>query len=286
MEELIKKAGILVEALPYIQKFAGKTVVIKYGGAAMIDDNLKEMVTADIVLMKYVGINPVVIHGGGPEISALMDRLGKKSQFYQGLRITDDETMELVEMVLVGKINQQIVTLINKHGGKAVGLSGKDGNLIQARKKNIPDRDLGWVGEVEAINPRIIITLHQEGFIPVAAPVGADINGNTYNLNADTVAGNLAAALQADKLVLLTDVAGILSQPENPQSLLSTLTVKGIETLIENKIISAGMLPKVDACIVALKGGVNKTHIIDGRIPHAILLEIFTDRGIGTEIVR
>ena len=286
MDAIIKKAGILVEAIPYIRKFAGKTVVIKYGGAAMVDNSLKEMVTTDISLMKYVGINPVVIHGGGPEISALMERLGKKSQFYEGLRITDDETMELVEMVLVGKINQQIVTLINKQGGKAVGLSGKDGNLIQTRKKNIPGVDLGWVGEVEEINPRIILTLNQEGFIPVVAPVGTDINSNTYNLNADNVAGALAVALKADKLILLTDVAGILRDPKNPHSLISTLTVKEIENLIKDKIINTGMLPKVNACIAALKGGVNKIHIIDGTIPHAILLEIFTDRGIGTEIVK
>lgn len=286
MDAIIKKAGILVEAIPYIRKFAGKTVVIKYGGAAMVDNSLKEMVTTDISLMKYVGINPVVIHGGGPEISALMERLGKKSQFYEGLRITDDETMELVEMVLVGKINQQIVTLINKQGGKAVGLSGKDGNLIQARKKNIPDVEMGWVGEVEEINPRIILTLNQEGFIPVVAPVGTDINSNTYNLNADSVAGALAVALKADKLILLTDVAGILRDPKNPHSLISTLTVKEIENLIKDKIINTGMLPKVNACIAALKGGVNKIHIIDGTTPHAILLEIFTDRGIGTEIVK
>lgn len=286
METLIAKAQILIEALPYIKDFWGKTIVVKYGGAAMVDEALKQQVMQDLVLMKYVGMKPVVVHGGGPEISRTMERLGKKPEFVEGRRVTDAETMEIIQMVLVGKINQEIVAGIHRHGGWAVGLSGKDGGLLRARKLGAPNPDLGWVGEVAKVHPEVIHTLDREKFIPVIAPVGMDETGQAYNINADDVATAVATALHADKLVLLTDVPGILADPKEPKSLRSTVELSEVEDLIRRGIIQGGMRLKALACGRALASGVRKTHIIDGRVPHALLLEIFTDQGIGTEIVR
>ncbi len=282
-----QRAEILMEALPYIQEFQGKTVVIKYGGAAMEQADLKDSFARDVILLRCVGINPVIVHGGGPQIGALMKRLGKEPQFVGGMRVTDEETVEIVEMVLVGKINKEIVGLINLHGGKAVGLSGKDGDLIRARRRwhRLPSGetvDIGLVGEVEAINPAAISLLERSGFVPVIAPVGVGAAGETYNINADLVAGDIAAALTAEKLVHLTDVQGIMGQDGR---FVSTLTRKEAERLMEAGVIDGGMLPKVESSLRALQGGTGKAHIIDGRIPHAILLELFTKEGIGTEII-
>ncbi|AEF93161.1 acetylglutamate kinase [Desulfotomaculum nigrificans CO-1-SRB] len=280
----LEKASILVEALPYIKKFYGKTVVIKYGGHAMINCELKQAVMTDLVLMKFVGINPVVVHGGGPEITGMLKRLGIESQFVGGLRVTDSATMEVVEMVL-GKLNKEIVALINKFGGRGVGLSGKDANLITATKKlGAGQQDIGLVGEVAQINPQLVETVIKEGYIPVISPVGAGEDGATYNINADYVAGAMATALKADKLIILTDVEGILADRNDKDSLLSTIKVDEIPSLIERGIIQGGMIPKVECCVKAIQGGVNSTHILDGRVPHAILLEVFTDKGIGTMV--
>jgi acetylglutamate kinase len=288
----MERADILLEALPYIQRFYNKTVVIKYGGHAMVDGELKKMFAMDVVMMKYIGINPVVVHGGGPQIGTYLKKFGKESRFVQGLRVTDEETMSIVEMVLVGQVNKEIVGLINHHGGKAVGLSGKDGNLIQAEKyylseekaKDTPPEiiDIGLVGKVRAINAKLISSLAAEGFIPVIAPTGAGDKGETYNINADIVAGEVAAALRAEKLVLLTDVSGVL---DKKGSLINTMTNRDALAFIDDGTISGGMYPKVKCCLKALKGGVQKAHIVDGRLKHAILLEMFTDKGIGTEIV-
>jgi len=276
-----------MEALPYIREFRGKTVVIKYGGAAMEQADLKRTFALDVILLHFVGINPVIVHGGGPQIGALMKRLGKEPQFVGGMRVTDEETVEIVEMVLVGKINKEIVGLINYHGGKAVGLSGKDGSLLRARRR--PHRlasgeevDIGLVGEVESVKPDLIRLLEDHGFVPVIAPVGVGVDGETYNINADLVAGDVAAALGAEKLIHLTDVQGILGDDGH---LLSTLNRKEAERLMDDKVIDGGMLPKVESSVRALRGGTAKAHIIDGRVPHAILLELFTREGIGTEIV-
>ena len=282
-----QRAEILMEALPYIQEFQGKTVVVKYGGAAMEQADLKDSFARDVILLRCVGINPVIVHGGGPQIGALMKRLGKEPQFVGGMRVTDAETVDIVEMVLVGKINKEIVALINLHGGKAVGLSGKDGDLIRARRRRhrLPSGetvDIGLVGEVEAINPAAISLLERSGFVPVIAPVAGGAAGETYNINADLVAGDIAAALTAEKLVHLTDVQGILGQDGR---FVSTLTRKEAERLMEAGVIDGGMLPKVESSLRALQGGTGKAHIIDGRIPHAILLELFTREGIGTEII-
>ena len=281
----LEKAGILIEALPYIKKFHGKTIVIKYGGHAMLNDELKEAVMQDVILMKLVGMHPVLVHGGGPEINEMLQRVGIKSSFVQGLRVTDEETMDIVEMVLVGKVNKEIVALINHLGGKAVGFSGEDGKLIQAVKK-VGEVDLGFVGDVERINPGIIQTVISQGYIPVIAPTGMGEDGKPYNINADYVAGALASALQADKLVLLTDVEGIFANYEDKSTLISSLHVKDVPELINRGALAGGMIPKVECCIKALEGGVAKTHIIDGRLPHSILLEVFTDEGIGTEVVQ
>ncbi len=282
-QESIGKAQVLIEALKYIKIFYGKTIVIKYGGNAMIDENLKENVILDIVLMKYVGMNPVIVHGGGPEISEVMERMGKKAEFVKGLRVTDGETMAIAEMVL-GRINKGIVALINQHGAKAVGLSGKDANLISAEKYK-SDVDIGFVGNVSRIHPGIINVLDREGFIPVITSIGIGNDGQTYNINADSVAGEIAAALRAEKLIVLTDVRGIMHDQNDIGTLVSTLKISEIEPLIKSGVISGGMLPKVGACVTALRGGVRKTHIIDGRIMHSLLLEIFTDSGIGTQII-
>jgi acetylglutamate kinase len=292
IQKSVERADILLEALPYIRRFYNKTVVIKYGGHAMVDEELKKMFAMDVVMMKYIGINPVVVHGGGPQIGTYLKKFGKESRFVQGMRVTDEETMSIVEMVLVGQVNKEIVGLINHHGGKAVGLSGKDGNLIQAEKyylseekaKDTPPEiiDIGLVGKVREINAKLISSLAAEGFIPVIAPTGAGEKGETYNINADIVAGEVAAALRAEKLVLLTDVPGVL---DKKGSLLNTMTDREALAFIDDGTISGGMYPKVKCCLKALKGGVQKTHIVDGRLKHAVLLEMFTDKGIGTEIV-
>lgn len=295
MKNAVEKAGILIEALPYIKKFYGKTVVIKYGGHAMINDELKQAVINDVILMKLIGINPVIVHGGGPEITDMLARLQIPSQFVGGSRVTDAATMEIVEMVLVGKINKEIVALINRHGGKAVGLSGKDATLIEAVKKMGKSidasgqeqiQDIGFVGDVQKINPEIIQTVISEGYIPVVAPVGVGTEGESYNINADYVAGAVAAALGAAKLILLTDVEGIFKDYNNKESLISELKLNQVTGLITRGTISGGMIPKVECCVQAIEAGVTTTHILDGRIPHSILLEIFTDKGIGTMVVR
>ena len=285
--EMIQRAEVLIEALPYIRAFQGKTLVIKYGGAAMEQADLKEQFAQDVLLLRLVGIRPVFVHGGGPQIGALMKRLGKEPRFVGGMRVTDEETVEIVEMVLVGKINKEIVGLINLHGGRAVGLSGKDASLLRARKRlhRMPDgtsADIGLVGEVEAVNPEPIRLLEENGFIPVIAPVGVGEAGETYNINADLVAGDVAAALSAEKLIHLTDVTGINGEDGR---LVSTLTKRDAERLIKAGVIDGGMLPKVESSLRALTGGAQKAHIIDGRVPHAILLEVLTKEGIGTEIV-
>jgi acetylglutamate kinase len=283
----MRDVNTLLEALPYIRDFHGKTVVIKYGGAAMEQADLKESFALDIILLRLVGINPVIVHGGGPQIGALMKRLGKEAKFVGGMRVTDAETVEIVEMVLVGKINKEIVGLINHHGGRAVGLSGKDADLLRARRRShrLPsgeEVDIGLVGEVETVNPEPIRLLEEHGFVPVIAPVGVGHGGETYNINADLVAGDVAAALGAEKLIHLTDVQGIL---DGRGRLISTLAGKDAERLMQEGVIGGGMLPKVESSLRALKGGTAKAHIIDGRQPHVILLELFTREGIGTEIV-
>ncbi|MBI3990002.1 MAG: acetylglutamate kinase [candidate division NC10 bacterium] len=287
MDRLIEKASVLIEALPYIKAFFGKAVVIKYGGAAMVEEGLKRSVILDVILMHYVGMRPILVHGGGPQIGRAMKQAGLEPKFVKGLRVTDEETMRIVEQVLVGEINQEIVSLINHHGGLAVGLSGKDGGLIRAKKASMvqggEEVDLGLVGEVMSIAPAILRALERDGFIPVVAPTGFGEDGLTYNINADIVAGELAASLSAEKLVLLTDTDGILDEDGK---LLSTLSRAQIEQLVLDGTLSEGMLPKVQACLTALNGGVRKTHIINGTIPHALLLEIFTEKGIGTEIVQ
>ena len=285
------KARLLLEALPYIRDFYGKTIVIKYGGHAMVDEDLKRAFALNVILLKYVGINPVIVHGGGPQIGRMLDQLGIACQFRQGLRITDTATMDVVEMVLAGKINKQIVSLINRHGGMSVGLSGKDGNLIQARKlemvlekKDAPPEiiDLGKVGEVTGINATLINTLKSQGFIPVIAPVGVDEDGETYNINADAVAGAVAVALSAKRLVLLTDVAGVL---DASGQLISSLDLREASVAIEEGTVKGGMIPKMKCCMEAVDGGVEKAHVIDGRVENSIILELFTTSGIGTEIV-
>ncbi len=290
MEDIITKAEILIEALPYIRNFFGKTFVIKYGGAAQVKDELKDSFAKDIVMLNFIGIRTAIVHGGGPKISAMMERMGKKPKFVQGQRVTDKETMDIVEMVLGGLVNKEIVSLINSHGGKAVGLSGKDGELIKAKKKLIKKTaetgadeiiDIGLVGEVTNIDPHIIVSLEREGFIPVISPVGVGPNGETLNINADYVASSIASAIQAEKLILLTDVPGIIGRNDK---IISTLRKQQIKKLINNGTITGGMLPKVQSCVKAIEGGVSKTHIIDGRVPHCLLLEIFTKEGIGTEI--
>jgi acetylglutamate kinase len=289
----VEKAAVLVETLPFMRRFAGKTMVIKYGGNAMINDELKNSVIQDIVLLKYVGVRPVVVHGGGPEITGFLKRLGKTSEFVSGLRITDEETVSVAEMVLAGKINREIVSRLHYNGAKAVGLSGKDGGLITARKHlakvheagTVREVDIGYVGDVETINTEILHTLLEGGYIPVIAPVGIGRDQMTYNINADYVAGEIAGALKAEKLMLLTDVEGIYRNYEDKTSFISTLPLAEAKRLIQDGTIGGGMIPKVETCLKALEGGAAKTHIIDGRQPHSILLEIFTSQGIGTEVV-
>jgi len=286
-----ERTRFLIQALPYIQRFRGKTVVIKYGGNAMVDEALKQSFARDVVLMKLVGMNPVVVHGGGPQIGALLEKIGKKSEFIQGMRVTDRETMDVVEMVLGGLVNKEIVSLINSHGGKAVGLTGKDGGLIRARKmvmkkttaKGKPDEvvDIGQVGEVEAIDPEVVALLDSQDFIPVIAPIGVGKDGEAYNINADVVAGKLAITLKAEKLILLTNTAGVL---DKAGKLLTGLSSREVNSLIEDGTIHGGMLPKIRCALDAVASGVKGAHIIDGRVEHAVLLEVFTDEGVGTLI--
>ncbi len=294
LEQTIQKAGVLVEALPYIRAFVGKTFVIKYGGSAMGDGEVSRSVALDVTLLRYVGVKTVLVHGGGPAISDLMRALGKEPRFVNGRRVTDAETMRIVRMVMMGIINMDIVATINRFGGKAVGLSGHDGNLIVARKRlervghddGVSEAlDLGFVGDVERVHPELLQQLTDLGYIPVVAPIGVGYQGESYNINADSVAGELATALRADKLIILTDVEGILEEPSNPASLISALQVQRARRMIQEGLIAGGMVPKVEACIRALESGVPRTHIIDGRIEHALLLEIFTDRGVGTMVV-
>ena len=284
------KAKTLAEALPYIQRFHGKTIVIKYGGNAMTDPALKEGFARDVVLLKVVGMNPVIVHGGGPQIDDLLKRVGKKGEFIQGMRVTDAETMDVVEMVLGGQVNKDIVNLINRCGGKAVGLTGKDGGLIRARKMMVRSApgsdgmvDIGQVGEVESIDPAIVNLLHTQDFIPVIAPVGVGANGESYNINADLVAGKVAEILKAEKLIVLTNTAGVLDKDGN---LLTGLTSRKVDELFADGTIHGGMLPKIGSALEAVKNGVNTCHIIDGRVKHALLLEILTDEGVGTLIKR
>lgn len=286
-------AHVLIEALPYIKKFKSKTVVIKFGGNAMVDEELKHSFARDIVLMKLVGINPIVVHGGGPQIGDLLDRLKINTQFIDGMRVTDSETMDVVEMVLGGQVNKEIVSLINLHGGKAIGLTGKDGDFIHARKINLqkitPESqaseiiDLGHVGEVSSIDPAVVNMLCNSDFIPVIAPIGVGDDGHSYNINADLVAGKVAEVLEAEKLLLLTNTAGIL---DKNKQLLTGLSITDIDDLIADGTIEGGMIPKTQCATDALKGGVSSVHIIDGRVDHAVLLELFTDQGVGTLLVR
>lgn len=292
---MLKRENILIEALPYIRDFYDSIMVIKMGGHAIVDPGIMEKIVQDIVLLKFVGIHPVIVHGGGPEITDKMERMGKKPEFVAGLRVTDDETLEIARMVLVGNVNSKIVSLISKHGGKGIGLSGSDGRLIVARKL-APQRvtvegvekeiDLGWVGETEVINPEIVMILAGKGYIPVISPIATDEKGNDLNVNADTVAGDIAAALGARKLIALTDVPGVLRDPKDPSTRISRIAFEDIETLIADNIISGGMIPKVKSSAAAIEGGVGEVHIIDGGMPHSLLLELFTDEGIGTMIYR
>jgi len=284
-------ADILIEALPYIRRFYGETIVIKYGGHAVVDETLKEDFARDITLMKFIGFHPVVVHGGGPQIGSVLDKMGISSHFVDGMRVTDEPTMDVVEMVLVGKVNKEIVAQISQQGGKAVGLSGKDGGLILSRKLHLvrpqteekpPEIiDMGMVGEVAAVKPEIIRTLESGGFIPVIAPVGVGESGETYNINADWVASKIAVALNAIKLILLTDVEGVMGQGG---SLISSMKAKAVQKLLEEGTVSGGMIPKIQCALEALQRGVKRVHIIDGRKPHAVLLELLTDKGIGTEV--
>jgi acetylglutamate kinase len=292
MQKLIDKANILMEALPYIRRFSGKTIVIKYGGHAMADEALKESFALDVILLKSLGINPVIVHGGGPQINDTLKRYGIVSEFVKGMRVTDSATMGVVEMVLTGQVNKEVVGYLNQHGGRAVGLSGKDGNLLICEKLlqeikqddgKVEMVDIGFVGNVVKVNQELIQTLEHGKFIPVIAPVGVGVNGESYNINADLVAGKVAGALKAEKLILLTDVAGVKNQAGN---LLESIALADVPGLIDNATITGGMIPKVTCCVDALNEGVKKAHIVDGRVQHAVLLEIFTDVGVGTEIIK
>jgi acetylglutamate kinase len=284
----VAKAGVLAEALPYIKRFHGKTIVVKYGGNAMTDEHLKQCFARDVVLLKLVGMNVVVVHGGGPQIENLLARVGKKGEFVQGMRVTDAETMDLVEMVLGGQVNKEIVNLINQHGGKAVGLTGKDGNFIRAKKLMMENKDapgdlidIGQVGDIVSIDPSLIALLDTGAFIPVIAPIGVGSEGETYNINADVVAGKIAEVLKAEKLVLLTNTPGVLDKAGN---LLTGITPRQIDDMVADGTLSGGMLPKISSALDAARGGVKNVHIIDGRVEHALLLEILTDEGVGTLI--
>ncbi len=287
MFNLVEKAGILIEALPYIQQLSGKTVVIKYGGSAMVSAEQEETILQDVTLLKYIGANPVLVHGGGPAINQMLDKLGIESKFHNGLRITDAATMDVVQMVLMGKLNKDVVSRLNGLGAKSIGLCGKDANLIEVVKK--PPRegvDYGYVGQISRVNVKLLEMLAKEEYIPVIAPIGVGPDGQSYNINADTVAGEVAAALKAEKLMFLTDIDGIRMKPDDPSTLISVISVDNVYRLIEQKVISGGMIPKVMGCIKGIEQGVNRTHIVNGTVPHPILLEIFTDKGIGTMLTR
>ncbi len=295
MEALVKKAESLIESLPYIKSFRSKTFVIKYGGSTM-EESLKKDIIHDIILLKYIGINPVVVHGGGQEINAYLNKLNLKSEFVNGLRVTDKQVMEVVQMVLVGKVNQEIVSMLNLYGGRGVGLTGKDGNIVVAKKhlpeiiydsegKNERSVDLGFVGEIEKIEPALITGLCEHGYIPVISPIGVGFDGESYNINADDVASAVACSLKAEKLIMLTDVDGIYEVAGNPSTKINSITVNKAEQMIANNQIKGGMIPKVRACVDAVTNGVKRTHIIDGKERHSILLEIFTDKGIGTMVI-
>lgn len=294
MFNTMEQIQTLVEALPYMRQFKGKTIVVKYGGNAMINEELKAKVIQDIIFLQCAGMRPVVVHGGGPEITAMLKRVGKQSTFINGLRVTDEETVELAEMVLAGKINTELVSILNRQGGKAIGLNGKDANLIVAKKhlSEVYDNgevklvDIGYVGDVASVNVELINSLLDLGYIPVIAPTGVGVNGETYNINADSVAGEIAGALKAEKLLLLTDVRGIYVDYRDEDTFVSTLTFEKAQELMIKGCIDGGMIPKVKACVTALSGGAGKTHIVDGRQPHTVLMEIFTDAGIGTEVVK
>ncbi len=291
----LKRENVLIEALPYIRDFYGSVMIIKVGGHAMVNSQVMSDIVQDIVLLRFVGIHPIIVHGGGPEITEKMERMGKKPEFVGGLRITDDETLEIARMVLVGNINTEIVSLIGRHGGKGIGLSGKDGKLIIAKKKpfqkviieNVEHEvDLGWVGDTEIINTEILNIVTREGYIPVISPIAMDVNGRALNLNADTVAGDIAAALGAKKLILMTDVPGVLKDPKDRSSRISRVSLEDVEHLIREGVISGGMIPKMRGAATAVESGVENVHIIDGSVSHSVLLELFTDSGIGTMVCK
>lgn len=282
MNDGLEKAQVLIDALPYIRQFNGNTVVIKYGGSAMLDPDINETIVQDIVMLKLVGLKPIIVHGGGPEINGMLDRLGIQSQFVNGLRVTTKETMEVVEMVLAGKVNKQIVEMISKQGGCPVGLTGKDGRIIRAKKIEKDGVDLGYVGDIVKVNTRLMKSLIDDSFIPIIAPIGSDDEGNTYNINADYAAVAIAAAMNAEKLVFLTDVEGVLKDKDDPSSFISFLSDQEAKKYIEEGIIAGGMIPKVECCMEALEKGVPMVHILDGRKKHALVLEIYTPNGIGT----
>ncbi|MCQ6961858.1 acetylglutamate kinase [Methanolobus chelungpuianus] len=291
----LKRENVLIEALPYIREFYGSVMVIKVGGHAMVNPQVMSDIVQDIVLLRFVGIHPIIVHGGGPEITEKMERMGKKPEFVGGLRITDDETLEIARMVLVGNINTEIVSLIGRHGGKGIGLSGKDGKMIIAKKKpfqkvmieNVEHEvDLGWVGDTEVINTEILNIVTREGYIPVISPIAMDVNGKALNLNADTIAGDIAAALRAKKLILMTDVPGVLKDRSDKSSRISRVTLDGVDQLIREGVISGGMIPKMKGAATAVESGVENVHIIDGSVSHSVLLELFTDSGIGTMVCK
>jgi acetylglutamate kinase len=283
MQALIDKAKVLIEALPYMQRFYGKTIVVKYGGAAQKREELRASFAVDVVLLKHIGVRPVIVHGGGPRIGATLERLGKQSTFVDGLRVTDDETMDVVEMVLGGKVNHEIVELVQQGGGRAIGLTGSDGGMIRVRRRTKDGRDIGRVGEVVGVDPAAIAAVADAGFVPVIAPIGVGEDGRTYNVNADEAAGAIAQALRAEKLILLTDVPGVL---DGEGALIPELSRDRAQQLIQSGVIKGGMIPKLDCCLAAVQGGVARAHVIDGRVVHAVLLEIFTDRGVGTLVTR
>lgn len=285
MEKYLEKAEILVEALPYIQRFNRKIMVVKYGGSAMIDEELKKTVIEDVVLLKLIGFKPIIVHGGGKEINRWVDKVGMQTRFVNGLRVTDEDTMELAEMVLAS-VNKSLVSKVQTLGVKAVGISGRDGGLLKVKKKQTGDEDIGFVGEVDYVDPKILKDLLEKDFLPIVFPVGMDRDGVSYNINADEAASGIARALKAEKLVYLSDVEGVMLDPEDPDSLISQIYTNEARDLIDNGIISGGMIPKINNCIEAIENGVSRIHIMDGRIPHALLLEIFTNRGIGTAIIR
>ncbi len=279
--EVSKRAQVLVQALPYIQKYAGETVVVKYGGNAMLNEELKSAVMSDIVLMQLVGINVVLVHGGGPEISTMLNKIGKKSEFKNGLRVTDDETIDIVQMVLAGKVNKSLVQLLENHSGKAIGLCGLDGRMLMA-EKIITGDDLGFVGEITEVNPEPIKNVIEKGYVPIIATVAGGYKGEVYNVNADTAAAQIAAKLGAKKLILMTDIRGLLRDKDDESTIISVVNVSEVPSLKREGIISGGMIPKIDCCVEAVRQGVSRAHIIDGRIPHSILIELFSDEGIGT----